>query len=253
MALVPETSMRPVAVLNAGPLEGSPDGLYVYCGGDNHVVFARTLGLGVDQVIDVRVQDGVDFPAITDISAVVVTGSASMVTDRHAWAERTAAWIAAHDGQVPMLGVCFGHQLIGHALGGEVEQNPAGSEYGTVTVEATEMAAGDPLFAGLPRSFAAQAAHSQRVCRLPKGGVELARNHYGLQAARYSPTSWGVQFHPEFDRGLMQVLFRDHHDYLFGLGIDVESERKRLAETPDALTVLRNFGRLVREPARVTG
>ena len=52
---------------------------------------------------------------------------------------------------IPTLGICYGHQLLAHALGGEVGDNPNGREFGTVTVELTAEAADDPLLGGLPR------------------------------------------------------------------------------------------------------
>jgi len=53
----------------------------------------------------------------------------------------------------PVLGVCFGHQLLGWALGDVVERNPAGPECGVRTVTLTAAGVADPLFAGLPPSF----------------------------------------------------------------------------------------------------
>lgn len=238
--------MRAVAIFNAGPFRDMSDGLYDYLGGDNDTVFARALGLRADQVIEVRVRAGEGPPEIAGIAAVVVTGSVDMVTDRHPWAERTAAWIAAHRNQVPMLGVCFGNQLIAHALGGRVEWTPEGPEYGTARIETLPAATSDPLFRGIETRFAAQAAHSQRVAELPKGGVQLAENAYGLQAGRYGDLAWGVQFHPEFDRGLMEVLFSSYHQELGRIGVDVAAARAGLAETPVAMRVLQNFAALVR-------
>ena len=53
---------------------------------------------------------------------------------------------------LPLFGICYGHQLLAHALGGEVGYNPAGREMGTVDLELHPHAADDPLFAGLPHA-----------------------------------------------------------------------------------------------------
>lgn len=247
---------RPLAVFNAGPFRNNKDGFYGYAGGDNDVLFANTMQIAREDVIEVRVQeDGCRFPDPDEIAGVVVSGSASMVTDRDPWTERTAQWLADNDGKVPVLGVCFGHQIVAHALGGEIQWLKGQSEYGTGDIRLEPGAQNDPLFKDIPAVFQAQIAHSQTVTRLPKGAKLLATNAFGVQAARMSETSWGVQFHPEYDAGIMRVLFDDYAAYIKGRGVDVEGERDGLRETPLALKVLRNFAGLVkarmkaREPA----
>ena len=73
-------------------------------------------------VVDVAGADGSggdDLPLREGFAGVIVTGSAAMVPDRHPWSERSATWLreAAHAG-LPLFGICSGHQLIAHALGG---------------------------------------------------------------------------------------------------------------------------------------
>lgn len=242
------SAKRPLAVFNAGPFRADKaDGLYDYAGGDNHVLFAKMMELEPAQVVEVPIQDdGCRLPDPAEISAVVISGSPAMVTDRHAWAERAAQWVADHNGKLPVLGVCFGHQLVAHALGGTVAPLAHRSEYGTVEVRATAAADADPVFQGVAARFKAQAAHSQTVAALPAGATLLAQNDFGVQAARMSETVWGLQFHPEFDLGFMRVLFESYGPYMAGVGVDVETERARLAQSPLALRVLRNFARLVK-------
>ncbi len=99
--------------------------------------------------------------------------------DRVPWSEVLAAWVAeAVPMGIPVLGVCYGHQLLAHALGGEVDYHPAGPEVGTVPVRLTPAARTDPLFARLPETFYAHATHAQSVLRLPAAAVHLAGNDY---------------------------------------------------------------------------
>ena len=137
---------------------------------------------------------------------MLVTGSAAFVTDHAEWSERSAAWLrqTAHD-DVPVFGICYGHQLIAHALGGQVGDNPTGREMGTVHLDLDPQAADDPLFAGLPARFPAQATHLQSVLQLPDNATLLARSEQdGTHAFRWGERVWGLQFHPEVDEPLIE-------------------------------------------------
>lgn len=74
-----------------------------------------------------------------------------MVTERADWSERTAGWIRnAMDAELPLFGVCYGHQLMAHALGGRVDYLPGGREIGTLPIALTPQGANDPFSAKLP-------------------------------------------------------------------------------------------------------
>jgi GMP synthase (glutamine-hydrolysing) len=159
-------------------------------------------------VVDPRAGD--TLPEAAQVAGVIVTGSHSMVTDREPWSEQVADWLrGAVAAEVPVLGICYGHQLLAHALGGEVDNHPQGVELGTVEVERTAAADGDPLFATLPQRFAAQSAHRQSVRRLPEGAVLLAGNAFEPHHAyRVGQRAWGVQFHPEFSAAATAAYVR---------------------------------------------
>src|SRR5688572_17680661 len=92
------------------------------------------------------VMSGEPLPSYDDVAAVVVTGSAAMVTDRLAWSEYSGAFLReAADRELPVLGICYGHQLLAHSLGGVVGYHPNGREIGTTRVHLTEAVEGDPL------------------------------------------------------------------------------------------------------------
>lgn len=195
-------------------------------------------------VIDPRRGDAL--PAPEALSGVVITGSHAMVSHREPWSETTAAWLArlvAHG--TPVLGICYGHQLLAHALGGEAGNHPGGAEVGTVTVTLNEAAATDALLRDLPTQFPANAVHWQSALRLPEGAVRLAGSeHEPVHAFRVGEHAWGVQFHPEFDaeamRGYIDMLAND----LKAEGADPAALRARVSATDAAAGLLGRFARI---------
>jgi len=205
-------------------------------------------GLRRDDAVVVDVQHGEPLPSAEGFAGVIVTGSAAMVTDRADWSERTAAWLREQaQAGVPLFGICYGHQLIAHALGGTVQDNPAGREMGTVHVELHPHAAEDPLFAGLPARFAAQTTHLQTVVQPPDGAVVLARSQRdGCQAFRWGAQVWGVQFHPEFSALHMRGYVRARSAALDREGLGARATERGISAAPHARRVLRRFVRHAR-------
>jgi len=212
-------------------------------------------GLRADEAIVTNVEGGGVLPshagfADAGLAGVIVTGSGAMVTHRHDWSERSASWLreAAQAG-VPLFGICYGHQLIAHALGGEVGDNPAGREMGTIAVSLQPQAVDDPLFAGLPQTFPAQATHLQSVLRMPQGATALASSAQdGCHAFRWGERVWGVQFHPEFSAGHMRGYVHARRDALAREGQCPQRLSHQVSAAPHARRVLRRFVRHV-QPA----
>lgn len=192
-----------------------------------------------------EVSAGAELPAPASVGGVVITGSAAMVTDRLPWSERTAQWL--HDAlDLPVLGICYGHQLMAHALGGRVDYHPQGREMGTTRVRLHAAARDDALLQGCPGEFAVHVTHLQSVLTLPAGAQVLASNafesHHG---ARFRERWWGVQFHPEFDAEVMRAYLDARTAPLQAEGFDVRRMHAEVCETPEARVVLRNFARLL--------
>ncbi len=194
----------------------------------------------------VDVQHGDPLPAPGLLAGALITGSGAMVTDREPWSETTAGWIHdAHAADLPLLGVCYGHQLIAHAFGGRVDYHPGGREMGTHAVERLDAAQDDALFHHAPARFSAQLTHRQSVLEPPDGAVVLARSaHDPIQAFRMGARTWGVQFHPEFSTAAMR-------GYIAARGEDLAREdscaralAQRVHAAPQARAVLRRFARL---------
>ncbi len=202
-------------------------------------------GLSADQTLAVNVEAGEALPAQADIVGVIVTGSSSMVTDRHDWSERSADWLRERlDAGLPVLGICYGHQLLAHALGGAVDYNPRGREMGTVPVELHPHASEDPLFAPMPERFRVQVSHLQSVLKPPADATVLARSDQDdCQAFRWRDHAWGLQFHPEFSVDHMRGYVRARRDALQREGQCHRGMAKSVKPTPHARGLLRRFVR----------
>ncbi len=205
-------------------------------------------GLEADEAVVVNVEGGQALPGREGFAGTIITGSAAMVTERRDWSERSAQWLrdAAQAG-MPLFGICYGHQLLAHALGGEVGDNPAGREMGTIGLELHPHAEHDPLFTGLPAQFAAQATHLQTVLRAPEGATVLARSQQDdCHAFRWGERTWGVQFHPEFSATHMRGYVQARQDALQREGRCAKSMARDVSATPHARRVLRRFVRHAR-------
>jgi GMP synthase (glutamine-hydrolysing) len=204
-----------------------------------------TIGLAVDSslVRVFRVDAGETLPAPEDLSGVVVTGSSAMVSDRKPWSEATARWLVrAVSAQTPILGICFGHQLLAHALGGHVAPNPRGREIGTVEVSVTEAAAHDALLEGFPSSFSVQASHVEAVLALPPGATLLASTRLDPNHAFHAGgRAWGVQFHPEFDADIVRGYLAARRTAIEDEGLDVEALSRSVRDTAIGPTLLQRF------------
>ncbi|MFB6279304.1 MAG: type 1 glutamine amidotransferase [Salinibacter sp.] len=132
---------------------------------------------------------------VQSFDGAIISGSQSSVYDDHRpWIRTLSRWTegAIADG-LPILGVCWGHQLLAQILGGTVR---GGSyELGYVEVDQEE---DDPIWEGLSNPFTAFATHSDHVVTMPPDARLLASNETGVQAFRYDQV-YATQFHPEYD------------------------------------------------------
>jgi len=190
---------------------------------------------------------------------VVITGSGTNVLPG---APDSASWVGelldyAHhvtDAGIPVLGVCFGAQLLSSAHGGVVE--PIGVyedgttryEFGFPEIHLTPEGIKHSLFGGFNKDFRANESHRNRVMHLPDGGVLLAENDVGIQAFSIGESVLGVQFHAEIYssaslRSLRRRLSTANGEYRQSIenAIARIPEEYALGEDNSALRVYTNF------------
>ncbi len=217
--------------------------------GDFEDWFSAGLGLEADQLSVFDPRTGADFPPLEQVAGLLLSGSHSMVTEQLDWSERTARWTkSAVEAGIPTLGVCYGHQLLAHAFGGEVGNNPRGTQEGTTTVELTHAGLSDPLLGSLGlEKFDAQVSHAQSALKLPVGAIRLAFDDWDAnQAFRIGENAWGVQFHPEMDAEIARTYIQAEHGELLDQGQNPDQILANVRETPIAAQLLRRFAELAK-------
>ena len=219
--------MRKILILKTG---STLAGLAAHGADFEDWIMSRS-GLGPDCFRVVDATTGPTLPDPLNHSGIILTGSHDMVTDRRPWSEAIAAWIpGVMVRKVPLLGICYGHQLIAQALGGRVGNNPNGVEVGAVRLRLTREGGNHFLFKDFPSELTVLAYHTQSVLRLPPGAVRLAASAWDAHHAfAVGETSWGVQFHPEFNAEIMKAYIDATTEVLIRQGQNPADLIQRLA------------------------
>jgi len=149
--------------------------------------------------VEVASWAGASSSLFSRFDGVVLSGSHEMLSRERTRQKFASEAEAVVSSTVPFLGICFGHQLIGHAFGSRVLplQSPV---KGYVDVE---VVSDDRLFSGLPGTITVLESHHEVVTSLPPGFVLLARSRTSDICAMRKEGSqiYGVQFHPERSSG----------------------------------------------------
>ena len=168
--------------------------------------------------------------------AWIITGSAHSVYDDFAWINYLKKkLIEMSKLRKPVLGICFGHQLIADTFGGLVELNSKGWEVGSCKVEITDEGASNKLFSGLKTPLSVYQSHQDVVVSLPKNAILMAKNEMGIQSFVYDDCFYGVQFHPEFTKTVMEKYL----DMRFRKGII--KEKPSVHESKFSYKILNNY------------
>ncbi len=144
---------------------------------------------------------------------------------------------------IPTIGICYGHQLLGAFAGVPVTHDPVQSKTKSHEVQLLAEAHDFFLFTDVPDTFSAQYGHKDVLARVPDGAVLVMHGGEACQvtALRYRNNIYTMQFHPELSVADMKKRMEATPGYL-PEGVVVE---ELFTDSPDAHRILRNFGTLV--------
>lgn len=198
--------------------------------GSNAKWFADALDRYEPDVTVVRAFAGEQLPedirnkTATGPIGIISSGGGGFVTERAPWLMEMGEQLVDAATKYPTFAVCLSEQLVAQTLGGKVDFMPKG-EAGTQRI--TILNHEDPIFSGISgKTFDANESHLQAVVEPPPGAEVLASNEAGIQAIKFGPDFYGMQFHPEMTAPIADGYGRGEHE---------------VRPTPDAAAVLHNF------------
>lgn len=240
----PAPALR-LAILEADtPLPGTQAKYKTYGGVFTNLFTRATAPEPVESVLRITQHDVVNdlssYPALDDIDAMLITGSKHSAYENGEWIVRLVEFTqkAVASGRVKVVGVCFGHQIVGRALGVPVDRNDKGWEVSVTELKLSEE--GKKLF-GLEKLRIHQ-MHRDAVFSYPAGAIPLAETDVcPVQGMLIPGKVITVQGHPEFTEGIVREILEARHaiaifsDEVYESGID------RVANDHDGVAIARAF------------
>ncbi|ODT65731.1 MAG: glutamine amidotransferase [Pelagibacterium sp. SCN 63-23] len=189
----------------------------------------------------ISVVDGEAIPDPDGLEGVLITGSPAGVYEDHAWLEPLRAFIRkAYGHGTPMLGICFGHQIMADALGGDVRKSEKGWGLGRHTYRVTRR---PPFMADAPETLSIACSHQDQVITPPSEAEVVLASDFTPNAGLLYRSGRALSFqpHPEFEDDYTMALA----DLRRGSAPEsvVDAAVQSLAGQSDSLLLRRYIGR----------
>jgi GMP synthase-like glutamine amidotransferase len=174
--------------------------------------------------------------SVEECEGYITTGSKYSVYDDVPWIHQLADFVRQiHAHKSKLVGICFGHQMIAHALGGKVAKSQSGWGIGTKPVELHQP---KPWMQPEKQSYRLLLSHQDQVLTLPEGAELLGGNdHCPISMLGVDNHMLGIQAHPEFTPSYAEALMDSR---LERIGRDpIQAAKPTLSENTDEATIMR--------------
>ncbi|RQM05169.1 hypothetical protein DH86_00003188 [Scytalidium sp. 3C] len=200
-------------------------------------------GLSATSGLDLSIWDVVTeekYPSLSDIDAILISGSRFNSFDNDPWILKLVGFVkeVLASKRVRIIGVCFGHQIVGRALGAKVARSDRGWEVSVTPIELTER--GKEIFG--KSSLALHQMHRDAVYNYPEGVEELAyTDKCPVQGMYVSKQFITVQGHPEFNEQIVRELLVGRHSSGILDDTIFEDSMARVGNPQDGVIVAQAF------------
>lgn len=211
--------------------------------GDFEDWIARKMNLLPEEYLVFETEDYQKTPSHFPIKGIVITGSPLMVTDLDLQDKPLINWILEQQQKgTPILGICFGHQLLNVINGGQVGYNAEGLIIGSRQIHLSLLGQEDELLGALQIKDRVYKTHSQSLKVIPPSAHLLAVDDNGIaDAVKFAPKTWGVQFHPEFTPEIMNSYLQAKASSAPNSSFSLSNLTNLMTDFPVNETILKRF------------